>query len=123
MLADTRFDRRIKIIWDRHYAGESAGDYMAALAPMVEKAARSGSFVVVSDVADLDGTDTTTADADARETEAINAALRAKYPDHYLDMTAPLADPATRTDGLHLTATGEAAVAETIAGYVRQHGW
>lgn len=123
MLADTRFSQRIKVIWDRHYSGERAADYMAAIAPMVEKAAQSGPFVVVSDVPDLDGTDTVDAPADASETDTINTALRAKYPGNYLDMTAPLANPATRTDGLHLSAAGEAAVAKTIAAYVRQQDW
>jgi uncharacterized protein YraI len=122
MLASTTFDKRIKVIWDRHYNGETPAAYMADLAPVVEKAAKAGPFVIVSDVADLDGTDTVTASADASETAAINAALRSKYPDNYLDMTGPLADPATRRDGLHLTPAGEKAVAKAIADYLQLKG-
>ena len=39
MLADTRFDKRLKVIWDRHYTNETPEAYMRDLQPIVDKAA------------------------------------------------------------------------------------
>ena len=124
MLADTSFTNRIQVIWDRHRGGQSAEQYMSELAPAIERAAASGAaFIVVSDVPDLDGVlPDVSAETDARETEAINSALLAKYPDNYLDMVTPLNDPKLRTDGLHLSPSGEAAVARAIADYIIAKG-
>lgn len=124
MLADNRYDGRIVVIWDRHFSNERPEQYMTELAPMVEKARASATaFIVVSDIADLDGTANASATQDAADTAAVNDALKAKYAANYLDLTEVLADPATRTDGLHLTPAGQAAVAGAIAAYVRRRGW
>jgi hypothetical protein len=124
MLADISFDKRIKVIWDRHWDGETVDRYMSELAPMIDKAAATGTpYVIISDVPDLDGTDKSSAQDDASQTAAINQALQAKYPDNYLDMVAPLADPSLHKDGLHLNKAGEAAVAKAIADFVTSKGW
>ncbi len=125
MLADTRYTGRLKVIWDRHYTNEGVELYLADLARMTDHAAQSGDFVVISDIADLDGVEdengkqTATAAADAALTDKINAALRQRYPDRFLDVTGILSDPATRTDGLHLTQAGNDAVASAIAAFIR----
>lgn len=124
MLADIRYDGRIAVIWDRHSDNETPDQYLADLAPMVEKAqSAAAAFIVISDVADLDGSATVPADADAAATAAINDALKARYPDNYLDVTAALADPSTRSDGLELTPAGQSVVAGSIAAFIQQKGW
>lgn len=124
MLADNRYDNRIVVIWDRQWTGEEPGIYMEQFAPMVAKAARlATAYIVVSTIPDLDGSEKITAEKDAADTAAVNAALRAKYEGNFLDVTGLLADPATRTDGLHLTPAGNAAVAGAIADYILQRGW
>jgi len=125
MLGDTRFDGRIKVIWDRHWGGESIEQYMAELAPMTEKAAASGlPFVIVSDVPRLTDEGTITAAQDAKDVAAFNKALKARYPEQYFDLVEALAAPRTRqADGLHLSKDGEAAVAAALADYVNAKGW
>lgn len=124
MLADSRHDGRIAVIWDRHSSRESVEQYMTDYAPMVDKAQKSATaFIVVSDIADVDGTADVTAEADAADTLAINTALKAKYGANFLDLTGVLADPAMHSDGLHLSPAGMSAVAGAIADYIRQRGW
>jgi hypothetical protein len=124
MLPDTKHDGRIAVIWDRHWSHESVAQYMEELAPLVEKAQRTATaYIVVSDIPDVDGTTDVTAEADAAETTAINAALSAKYAANYLDLTGVLADPSLHTDGLHLSPSGMDAVAGAIAGYITRRGW
>lgn len=124
MLADIRYDGRIAVIWDRHADNQSVDQYLADLAPMVEKARSTASpFVIISDIADLDGSATVPAEADVAKTAEINNALRVKYPANYLDVTAALADPATRSDGLELSPLGQSAVAGAIAAFIQQKGW
>ncbi len=124
MLADTHYDGRIAVIWDRHSDGETVEQYMADLTAMADKArSTAGAFVIISDVADLDGSGTVAPDADAAATDAINEAIAARYPENFLDVRAVLADPATRADGLQLTQAGEAAVAGALAGFIRENDW
>lgn len=124
MLADIRYEGRIAIFWVRHADNQSVEQYMADLTPMVEKLRQSSTpFIVVSDVADLEGSPTGDAGADATTTDAINDALRAAFPGNFLDVTAVLSDPATRSDGLELSADGQSAVAGAIAAFIQQKGW
>lgn len=118
MLADTRYDRRFKIIWDRHYTGENPDDYLREIAPMIEKAKASGAgFIVMSDIRQLLPSHNIPDPAtDAAITAAINKQLATLYPDNFVDVSEMLEDAATRgIDGLHLSKSGNDRVAAALA--------
>lgn len=117
MLADTRFERRLKIIWDRHHTAQDPAVYLRDLAPIIEKAKATGDFIVVSDIRQLLPSDNIPDPAtDAAITASINRELARLYPSNFIDVTTMLEDPATRgADGLHLTTTGNSQVAEALA--------
>lgn len=124
MVADTRYDGRIAVIWNRHSDNEGVEQYMADLTTMTDKAKNTApAFVIISDVVDIDGSAGVTAEADRAATDAINEAIGARYPQNFLDVQAVLADPATRSDGLQLSPAGQAAVAGALASFIRQNGW
>lgn len=99
---------------------------MADMRRLTDRAEALGNrFIIVSDIADLDGTTDesgklkVSAEVDVAATDRINAALKARYPDNFVDVTAALSSTETRTDGLHLTQAGYDAVAEAIAEFIR----
>jgi lysophospholipase L1-like esterase len=118
--ADTQYTNRIAVVWDRHDGGEAVDKYVGDLAPLLQHL-EGRRFVVLSDVWYVSGENST--DADRRLAETINDRLRTAYPDNYLDVTAVLQAPDTRTDGLHLAPPGEEAVAKALAEFIVAKGW
>lgn len=120
MLADTKYAGRFKVIWDRHYPSQKPQAYLNDLAPMIERAKATGDFIIVSDIRQLlPGADVPDPAADATLTTAINQQLAKLYPANFIDVTALLEDPKTRySDGLHLSATGNARVAKALANAI-----
>jgi hypothetical protein len=120
MLADTKYTTRFKIIWDRHWPGEAAKDYMEQIKPMLDRAGQTGDFLVVSTLPQLildKGIDPV---EDAAVAEAINRELARVYPDNYVDIASAVTERNTRgTDGLHLSQLGETIVARRLAEAVR----
>ncbi|MBN9316192.1 MAG: hypothetical protein J0I99_10665 [Devosia sp.] len=119
-LATDAFDRRIAVIWDRHSTNQDPTRYIADLAPLFERLDH-GHYIVISDIRSM--SPELDVVADRQRTEAINARLRSAHPDNFLDLTEALDDPATRSDGLHLTQAGIDIVAEQIARFVTDKGW
>jgi lysophospholipase L1-like esterase len=120
MLADTRFERRLKVIWDRHHTAQNPATYLRDLAPIIEKAKATGDFIVVSDIRQLLPSDNIPDPTiDAAITAAINEQLSRQYPDNFVDLAAILDDPETRKpDGLHLSSTGSERVARALAAAI-----
>lgn len=121
MLADTSFERRFKIIWDRHHTAQDPATYLRDIAPMVEKARATGDFLIVSDIRQLLPSDNIPDPAtDAAIATAINRELARHYPDNFVDVTTVLEETRTRTeDGLHLSAIGNDRVAKTLAAAIQ----
>jgi len=116
MLADTRYTGRLKVIWDRHYTGENPDTYLADLKPMIDRAAATGDFIIVSDIRQLVPSNIIDPVKDKAIAERINRELARLYPNNFLDVSALLDDPAMRIeDGLHLSPAGNAAVAKALA--------
>ena len=122
MLADTRYNRRFKIIWDRHFTNEKPADYLRDLAPIIDKAKSEGDFLVVSDIRQLLPSDNIPdPSTDAAIAASINQQLAALYPVNFVDVTAALEDLATRgPDGLHLTDLGNQRVAAALAEAIQR---
>jgi hypothetical protein len=120
MLADYEFVHRLKIIWDRHYTGQRADTYLDELKPLLDRAAATGDFILVSDMRQLYPSDGIPDPAtDAAVTAGINEQLSRLYPDNFVDLTAILEDPETRNpDGLHLSLTGSERVARALAAAI-----
>ena len=116
MLADTRYTSRLKIIWDRHATNETPTQYLSDLKPIIDRAAETGDFLILSDIRQITADGKVDLDSDKRTTDEINRELARLYPAHFVDVSAAL-DPASMrvADGLHLSKPGYDAVASALA--------
>ena len=124
MLANILRPGSLQIIWDRHYTNEASEDYLRDIATMADRARSQGDFLVISDIRQLPTSETATDPvSDAGITKANNDQLAKLYPGNFVDVTSALEDPATRgPDGLHLSTSGNAAVAQLLAAAIEARG-
>ncbi len=123
MLADTTYRDRIQVLWDRMNTGDTNSNYLTKMAAMVARCReRHERFIIISDINKTDGTE----DAGSAwriAQDARNAALAAAYPSHCVDVVAALDSNALRTDGLHLTASGNQIVGDAVLALALANGW
>jgi hypothetical protein len=123
MLADTRYTARFKIIWDRHWSGETPRQYLSELKPIIDRAAETGDFIILSDIRQIIASDKIDPATDKVTTDEINRELARLYPRNFLDVTALLDPPSMRaSDGLHLSRAGYSAVAKALAQAIAARG-
>lgn len=95
---------RIALIHDKaNFDEPSVSAYVATVQDMVNYQT-SGKFIVIGGIYSTDGSQEPGTDWYIMQTD-INDALAALYPSNYLHVADLLADPSTRSDGVHLTST------------------
>lgn len=120
MLADTKFTRHFKVIWDKHWANETPEQYIRELKPILDEAAKTGDFIVLSTIRQIAAPGPSVDIAKEQQiTAAINRQLARLYPLNFLDVTSLLDPPSMReADGIHLSAAGNDAVAKALASAI-----
>lgn len=118
MLADTTYTGRFKIIWDKHWTNEAPDQYLRELKPIIDRAAETGDYIVLSDIRQISGGDVDLV-KDKQTTDEINREMARLYAGHFLDVSALLDPPNMRVgDGIHLTKQGNDAVAKALAAAI-----
>lgn len=125
MLADVQRRDWPCIIYDRRNTGETAADYLAALAVSLGTLTTTR-FLILPQVPYADGAEAAGYQA---VMDAINAGIRAAWPSNTFSageeaaFLASLAPGSTRADGLHRNDVGQAIEAAAIKAWFDARGW
>lgn len=123
LLLDVVPNRQICIFWaGRNGVLTLSPDAIVATIATMVASVSDGRWVVVSVPWFVDGTEPV-GSSQRNAVIALNTTIQVAWPDNYVDVTAFLEDPSTRSDGLHLSNTGSAIVRDKILALILAKGW